>query len=152
GGLGFEPQWEAAREEAAASLATGDRRSAEASLSRFIDDLADEAGGGVAAALREEAEAGAVASAIEVAYESSGAYRTPETAPAPRWVSPVRWMAVAVVVATVVWGMDRLRGGGDLLWPVEDGLAAISVREREGAWRSSCRSCAARQGMEYDPH
>jgi len=148
GGLGFEPRWEAAREEAAASLATGDRRSAEASLSRFIDDLADEAGAGVAAALREEAEAGAVASAIEVAYESSGAYRTPETAPAPRWVSPVRWMAVAVVVATVVWGMDRLRGGGDLLWPVVVGLAAIFVWVGVGAWASGYRTRATRQAIE----
>src|SRR5690606_33553515 len=85
GGVGFGPRWDEARLVAAERLAIGDRRGCEAHLSGFLADLADEVGGGAGASLREEVGSAEIGSAVEVAYESSGAYRLPEPPPAPAW-------------------------------------------------------------------
>ncbi|HEX2152837.1 MAG TPA: GTPase [Acidimicrobiia bacterium] len=140
GGVGFGTRWDEARLEAARLLAEGERRRCEAHLNEFIADLADEVGGGAGDALRDEVGTDAVSSAVEVAYESSGAYRSPPAPPAPAWVSPVRWLAVAVLLAGAVWGVDRLRTGGGLVWPVIVALAAALIWVGVGAWTSGHRT------------
>lgn len=145
GGVGFEPSWTEARDEAARLLASGDRRRSETRLEAFVDSLADQVGGGVAVAIREEVGSDVVAHAVEVAYEASGAYRTPEPAPPPGWVRPVRWIALAVFVAAVVWGIDSLRAGRDLLGPALVGLVSLAAWIGVGVWVSSYRSRATRR-------
>lgn len=140
GGVGFGSRWDEARYEAAERLAAGDRRACDTHLSRFVGDLADEVGGGAAASLREEMDSAAIASAVEVAYESSGAYRLPEPPPAPTWVSPVRWAALVMAVAGLFWGFDRLRTGGELLWPAVVAVVALAVWIGVGSWTSTHRA------------
>jgi GTP-binding protein EngB required for normal cell division len=142
GGVGFGPRWDGARREAAERLAEGDRRSCEAHLADFVADLAEEIGGGAGAALREDIDADSVSSAVEVAYESSGAYRMPEAPPAPGWVPPVRWLMVVLLVGSVVWGIDRLRTGGELLWPALIALVSGILWVSVGSWTSSHRARA----------
>lgn len=148
GGGGFGPRWDEVRREAAGLLAVGERRRSEERLGRFVDELAAEAGPGVGKLLEEEVDPSAISGAVEVAYESSGAYRTPDPAPAPGWVGPLRWVAVAVFVAGVVWGADRLRVGGALLWPVVVALAAALVWLGVGAWSSGYRTRATLAARE----
>lgn len=145
GGVGFDSLWAETREEAARLLASGDRRRCATRLEAFVDSLAEEVGGGVALAIREEVGPDAVAQAVEVAYEASGAYRTPEPAPAPRWARPVRWIAVLALVAGVVWGIDGLRAGRDLLGPALVVLGSLAVWAGVGMWVSSYRSRATRR-------
>lgn len=140
GGTGFGPRWDEVRHEAARLLAAGERRRCEAHLERFVDELAAETGGGVGQALEEQINGAAISGAVEVAYESSGAYRTPDPPPAPGWVSPLRWVMAAMVLAGVVWGVDRLRAGGALLWPVVVMLVGVLVWFGVGAWSSGHRS------------
>lgn len=142
GGVGFNQRWDEVRKEAAGELAAGDRRQTELRLNQFVDELADEVGGGAAASLRTDIGAGVVATAVEVAFESSGAYRTPPSPPAPKWVGPTRWVALAVAVAGLFWGFDRLRGGGPLVWPVIVVLAGLLVWFGIGTWTSSYRTRA----------
>lgn len=148
GGTGFEPRWEEVRREAAGMLAEGERRRCEAHLGRFVDELAAEAGPEMGGALQEEIDAPAVSEAVEVAFESSGAYRTPEPPPAPAWVSPLRWVMAAGFVAAVVWGIDTLRTGGELLVPVVVALATALVWFGAGAWSSGHRTRGARAARE----
>lgn len=140
GGVGFGARWDEARREAAERLAAGDRRGCEAHLSRFLADLADEVGGGAAASLRAEVDSAAIASAVEVAYESSGAYRLPEPPPAPSWVSPARWAALVMAVAGLFWGFDSLRTGGELVWPALVTVLALGVWVGVGSWTSTHRA------------
>lgn len=142
GGVGFGPRWDAAREAAAERLAAGQRRECERQLNDFIDELATEVGGGAATSLRRELDPESVSGAVEVAFESSGAYRTPDAPPAPAWVSPARWISAAVFVSAVVWGIDRLRAGGELLWPVVVALASVAMWMGVAAWSSSLRTRA----------
>lgn len=148
GGVGFGPRWDETRGEAARLLAAGERRRCESRLNDFIEDLADEIGGGAGESLRDELGTGAVASAVEVAYESSGAYRAPDPPPAPTWVSPARWLAAGILVAAVVWGLDRLRAGGALLWPVVVVITAAVVWFGIGAWSSGYRTRVASRLMD----
>lgn len=148
GGVGFGPRWDQVRAEAAGQLATGERRACERTLDAFIDDLAAEVGGGAAVTLREELGPEVVSGAVEVAFESSGAYRTPEAPPARSWVGPVRWIGVAGFIAAVVWGIDRLRVGGELVWPVVVALAAAGLWLGVGAWSSAARTRAHARRLE----
>lgn len=148
GGVGFSQRWDEVRDRAARALAGGDRRGTEVALNRFVDELGDEVGGGAEQALRRDAGPGVVGSAVEVAFESSGAYRTPEAPPAPGWVSPTRWVTLAVVVAAMFWGVDRLRAGGSLAWPVIVMLAAAIVWFGMGAWTSRFRTRAGQRLLE----
>lgn len=145
GGTGFEASWNEARDEAARLLASGDRRRAVARLDGFVDSVAGQAGGGVAAVIRQEVTPDSVAEAVEVAYEASGAYRTPAPVPAPGWARPVRWVALVAAVAAVVWGIDSLRAGRNLLWPVVVTLLSVAVWAGVGVWVSSYRSRATRR-------
>lgn len=149
GGIGFGPRWDQARVAAAERLAAGDRRGCEAQLATFVADLADEVGGGAATSLRDEVGP-EVSAAVEVAYESSGAYRLPDAPPAPAWVSPVRWTAVVGLVVALLWGFDRLRSGAGLLWPAVLSVAAVAVWVGIGWWTSGHRARArARAIAEY---
>jgi GTP-binding protein EngB required for normal cell division len=140
GGVGFTQRWEEVRIAAAADLAKGDRRATEGRLNGFVDGLADEIAGGAGQALRDDIGPGVVGAAVEVAYEASGAYRTPEPPPPPGWVRPTRWIAVAAAVAAGFWGLDRLRAGGSLVWPVIVVLGALLVWVAVGGWASSYRT------------
>lgn len=140
GGVGFGPRWEGVRAAAAALLAHGDRRQAEVRLAGFVDELSAEVGGGAGRALRQEVTPDVVSAAVEVAFETSGAYRTPPTPPAPSWVNPFRLACLGVVVAAVVWGIDRARVGGSLLWPVVVAIVAFGSWLGTGAWVSSHRT------------
>lgn len=148
GGVGFSPRWDAVRLGAAETLAGGDRRATEVVLNRFVEDLGDEIGGGAGESLRGDIGPGVVASAVEVAFESSGAYRTPEPPAAPGWVSPTRLVALATFVAAVFWGLDRLRAGGSLVWPVIGALVAALIWFWIGAWASAFRTRAGRRLVE----
>lgn len=148
GGVGFSERWGVVSRGAAQDLATGDRRASEMRLNRFVDDLADEIAGGAGEALRSEVGPGVVGLAVEVAYESSGAYRTPPPPAAPRWVSPTRWVAMAVLAAAVFWGFDRLREGGSLVWPLIVVLAAALIWFGIGSWTSSFRTRAGQRLAE----
>lgn len=145
GGVGFGPRWDEVRSEAARELAAGDRRSTALHLTGFVDDLADEIGGGGGESLRREVTRDTVDQAVEVAFEASGAFRAPGPPDSPSWVSPVRWLALAVLVVAVIWGFDRLRFANSVLWPTVTGFGAIAVWIGLGVWVSAYRTRVGRR-------
>lgn len=140
GPVGFETRWESARREAALLLAGGDDTAARRRLDGLVDELAGDAGGGAASALREQVDSRVVGEAVEVAYETSGAFRVPEAPAAPVWVPVLRWLAVAAVVAGGVWLFDGLRQGGDPQWAAAAIALAVVVWLGLGRWSSELRT------------
>src|SRR5690606_24171324 len=110
---------------------------------RFVAVLSEEVGPGTGAILRDEVDDEAVSRATDVAYESSGAYRRLPPPPAPRWVAPLRWLAVAAVLRGVVAIVDALRQGGSLLPGVVVVVGATTVWLGLGLWTSSHRTAQA---------
>lgn len=145
GGVGFNERWDATRHAAAADLAAGDRRSAESRLNGLVDELTAEIGGGAGRALREEVDTEAVKAAVEVAYESSGAFRRPEPPPPPAYFGPLRWMLLVAAVAGGLWSWDRLRSGESLVVPVVVVLVALVAWFSVGVWVSGNRTRAAQR-------
>jgi energy-coupling factor transporter ATP-binding protein EcfA2 len=147
GAVGFEPRWESVRERAAAAVASGDRRGGVGVLQSFVDELGDEVGGGARAALEEVVSDQDVSRAVEVAYESSGAFRTPQPPPAPRWTGPVRWGLAGAAALGVVWAVVAGTGGGEVLWPVVMVVAAVAAWVALGSWVASHRTRAAAEAL-----
>lgn len=145
GSVDFAARWEETRSGAARLLAEGDRRRCEAALSAFVVELGDEVGVGAADRLREAVDEAAISEAVDVAYESTGAYRPVPPPPAPRWVGPMRWLAVAAVFAAAVAMVDAVRTGGGLLGPVLVALLGATVWVGVGWWTSRHRTVGAEQ-------
>ncbi|MFP3915552.1 MAG: GTPase [Actinomycetota bacterium] len=148
GGSGFGPRWEEVRYEAARLLAEGDRRRCEALLGTFVEDVAEEAGEEGAQAVRDELGPAAVAEAVDVAVESSGAFRRPGAPPAPGWIPVARWLFAVAALAGLVWGVDRLRVGGDLLGPFLIAVLGAGAWVGAGVWSSRYRTRAAVRARE----
>ncbi|HLT97439.1 MAG TPA: GTPase [Acidimicrobiia bacterium] len=143
GSVDFATRWDEARNVAASHLASGDRRQSEATLAAFVAGLAEEIGSGAAVRLRESVDETVISEAADIAYEASGAYRRTPPPPAPRWVAPVRWLAVATVFAAAVALVDAIRTGGGLLWPIVIALAGVTVWVGVGWWTSYYRTAGA---------
>lgn len=148
GGVGFGPRWDERRRRAAELLASGERRRCEAELGDFVDTVAAEVGGGAGEALLGELDSRAIGEAVEVAYESSGAYRDPDPPPARAWVSPTRWLALAAVLVGVVWAIDQVRLGGSVIWPLVTVVAGMAVWLGVGSWSARSRGRAVERMAE----
>ncbi|CAN5890989.1 hypothetical protein BH23ACT5_BH23ACT5_03490 [soil metagenome] len=147
GGVGFEERWASVRGDGADAVAGGDVRRADGLLAGFVADLAAEVGGGAGDSLRSEV-APLVPSAIEVAYESSGAFRRPPAAGAPPWLNPTRVAALGAAALSAVWGFDQLRVGGVVLWPFVVVVAALGLWFALGVWSSASRTRESRRLAE----
>lgn len=148
GAVGFESRWETARRDAAETIAAGDRREGSARLEAFVDQLAVDAGGSTALTLRDEVGPDVVRSAVDVAFESSGAFRPVEPVAAPSWASGARWAAIAVALVGLVWGIVALAGDGGLLWPIVVVVVAVASWVWLGSWISGYRTRATRRATE----
>lgn len=146
GGVGFGPRWDDVRSRAAEELARGRRPQTESLLNEFIDELAEAAGGGSAAVLRTEVTPGTVSDAVEVAFESSGAYRRPETPASAPWVAPVRWALTAAMVGGAAWFVRALTTDLDLLMPLAVVMVAVGLWVGIGVW-SAARRTSERQRL-----
>ncbi len=144
GGVGFAARWDEERAESAHLIAIGDRRGAEARLKYFVADLAEEVGGGAAEALEAEAGPEAVADAVDVAYESSGAFRPPPNPSSARWVISGRWGLTAAALITLIWLFDRVRAGAGLVGPVALLAFVIAAWVALSTWSSTYRARVAR--------
>lgn len=140
GGVGFDSRWDQARREAAEQLAAGDVRGAEAALNRFTDTLAREVGGGAGETLRREITPADVETAVEVAREASGAFRTPEVPPPLPGITRSRWGAAVVLILALFWGVDRIRVGAGLLWPAALLVGAVVIWLALGTWSAAARA------------
>ncbi len=148
GGVGFGPRWDEERALSSELIAAGDRRGAEMRLNHFVAELAGEVAGGAGESLRAEAGPEAVAEAVEVAYENSGAFRPAPTPVSPRWMVSWRWAVAAAVLIALIWTVDRVRVGGGLAGPVAVLVVLVSGWVGLSTWSSARRSALARRLAE----
>ena len=147
GAVGFEPRWESVRDRAAVAVAAGDRRGAAGLLQSFVDEVGEEVGGAARAALHEVVSDEDVSRAVEVAYESSGAFRTPPPPPAPRWTGALRWGLAGAGALGVAWTAVAGAGGGEVVWPLIVVAVAVAAWVAAGSWVASHRTRAAAEAL-----
>lgn len=148
GSVGFDDRWSEVRRAAAERIAEGDRRGAGDELDGFVAALADQVGGGSAEELAEVVGPHEVRRAVDVAYESSGAFRRPEAAPAPGWSGPLRWVTAVAAVAAAGWAVAAAGTGGDWWWGVAVAMAAAGGWLWLGSWVSTYRGRATERANE----